>query len=645
MQETDTGEEVPIGVEISCLLVDFSEEILLCLREYDPVTDGESIQHFWPELPETLPLSASLLEQALDWIAAESDTRVHYYSAAEEEEIPKKTYVEPGAKKVPVKPKKVTTATLADQLAALSESTTAITTQLAELRSNQARLEDVVARGQEVSRPLHQTDFPQPPNAGLGTLKDFAKVVGPPPKTKIVTPLKQQARQLFPEDEPKVNPDQEGYQPSQHVPPVDLSGGGATHALIQQSQATTALVAHLINQDSLVDLSSGSSSSLSTKGAAKRERLQTELASRSGNFMLQVAQSAFRRMRPTDSLPTELEDFRGGSLFTKFFEKQGGYQSQRDLALTQWMLAHIADCLLSEDVKGAQELVALSMVATDQACQDGGRWDVAYLLSLLEDPPPGVFAPRGKTTNPRLAAFSPICPQAWATTTLSYIKEMDLIATRRTEAAGPGRRVLKADEDPDKPAPKRRQPKFPKKPKADQENQVAPQVSHCMPDGGDLCSGTRSCQAPCSVAQPVDAKTSNGLSKGPKAFWNSLQSFSFVQWCSRLLGDVLASGTPFAAFVKKTLHASRSPSIAPAKALFPLPFPKFGLFEARSSRQSSRARRRLAFDQAFHILVAALNFLHADCAFPPMDLLVRTPMDLPLWQALWNFADVVESFR
>ena len=160
---------------------------------------------------------------------------------------------------------------------------------------------------------------------------------------------------------------------------------------------------------------------------------------------------------------------------------------------------------------------------------------------------------------------------------------------------------------------------------------------------GDLCSGTRSCQAPSSVAQPVDAKPSDGLSKGPKAFWNSLQSFSFVRWCSRLLGDVLASGTPFAAFVRKTLHTSRSPVVAPAKALFPLPFPKFGLFGRRSPRQSSRARRKLAFDQAFHIFVAALNFLHADCAFPPLDLLVRTPSSAQ-WQALWNLRNIFKAF-
>ena len=48
VHEADNGEEVPIGLEISCLLVDFSVEILPELRGYDPVTDVGEILHFWP---------------------------------------------------------------------------------------------------------------------------------------------------------------------------------------------------------------------------------------------------------------------------------------------------------------------------------------------------------------------------------------------------------------------------------------------------------------------------------------------------------------------------------------------------------------------------------------------------------------------
>jgi len=468
VQETENGEEVPIGLDLDCLLVDFSEGILPNLREYDPVTDTSDIRHFLPEMQETLPSSASLLDQALEWISRESDTRVQFYSAAEDD-VPSKTFVQPGAKKVPSKPKKVTTAALADQLAVLTEAIPALTSQMEKLRADHVRLEGVVTQKKEIAKPAHQMDFPCPASPGPLDLLGFAKAVGPPPRTKTATPLRQMTRQMFQEDEPTAQPDQDGYQAAQPAPPGDLAGGVATQALIQQSQAMTALVAHLIGQESFVDLSSGSSSSLSTKGTAKREKLQQELASRSGNFMLQVAQAAFRRMRPTDVLPTTLGDFKGRSLFTRYFEKQGGYQSQRDLALVQWMMAHVADCLLSEDIKGAQELISLGMVMVDQACQDGGKFEVAYLLSLLEDPPPGIYAARGKATNPRVAAFSPICPQAWTTTTLSFIKEMDLISTRRLEAAGqPSRKpAAKPEDDPDKPAPKRKPPRFPKKPKGE----------------------------------------------------------------------------------------------------------------------------------------------------------------------------------
>ena len=160
---------------------------------------------------------------------------------------------------------------------------------------------------------------------------------------------------------------------------------------------------------------------------------------------------------------------------------------------------------------------------------------------------------------------------------------------------------------------------------------------------GSLCSEIRSCQVPAEPVLPPDAKTSGGRDSSAQSYWNSLQTFSFARWCSRLLPDVLSSSTPFAAFLKTTLHTSRSDTHAPAKALFPLPFPKFGLFASRSSRQSSRARRRLAFDQAFHVVIAALNFLHADCSFPPLDLLVRIP-SASQQQALWNLRRIFKAF-
>ena len=44
---------------------------------------------------------------------------------------------------------------------------------------------------------------------------------------------------------------------------------------------------------------------------------------------------------------------------------------QKDLSLVQWMMAHIADALLNEDFRGAQELCALGLVSIDQANYPG----------------------------------------------------------------------------------------------------------------------------------------------------------------------------------------------------------------------------------------------------------------------------------
>ena len=63
----------------------------------------------------------------------------------------------------------------------------------------------------------------------------------------------------------------------------------------------------------------------------------------------------------------------------------------------------------------------------------------------------------------------PLCPQPWATCALAFIKEVDIISTRRLEAAGasgPSNRAPRPADptDPEKPVPKRK-PRFAKKPK------------------------------------------------------------------------------------------------------------------------------------------------------------------------------------
>jgi hypothetical protein len=130
------------------------------------------------------------------------------------------------------------------------------------------------------------------------------------------------------------------------------------------------------------------------------------------------------------------------------------------MGLVMWLLAQVADQMLQGDAAGAQELLALAMVTIEQVAQDRGRWDVAWILSLQEDPPPGVFQHRPASTNPRPKAFSPLCPPEWAATALAFVKEVDLLSTRRQEAL-----PKKPGAKPDEPAVPKKPPRYAKKPK------------------------------------------------------------------------------------------------------------------------------------------------------------------------------------
>ena len=184
--------------------------------------------------------------------------------------------------------------------------------------------------------------------------------------------------------------------------------------------------------------------------------------------MVAVAQSGFKRMNPTSPPPRSLEDLRATPSpfkFTEYVERYGGFQSQRDLGLIQFMLSQIADLLLSGEVEGTLDLISLMLVAVEQAAQDHGKWDVAYVLSLFPDPPGQVFTNKGASQNPRLKAWAPLCPVSWATTALAYLKEADAIMARRSEATGSSTAAPKKEGDEPKRPP--RKPRFPKPPKAD----------------------------------------------------------------------------------------------------------------------------------------------------------------------------------
>lgn len=275
----------------------------------------------------------------------------------------------------------------------------------------------------------------------------------------------------FPGEEPYALPTEEGYlEEVAAAQPSNPDAQSVPNILMRQSQALNALVLQLANQDGLGDLggSSASNSGISLKGSAKREKMISLMAARKSQFFLQVAQNAHRRLRPSEVVPQSLADFNGKPLFAKYLERHGGFAGSKDLGFVMWLLGRIGDQFIQGDVKSAQEMTALALVAVEQASMDGGKWDLAWTLALEEEPPHGLFAGRPQGTNPRMRAFSPLCPGDWAATSLGFIKEIDILNSRRAEAV-PGAKKPPPGPDQADPKPKK-QPKHPKKPKQENES-------------------------------------------------------------------------------------------------------------------------------------------------------------------------------
>ena len=106
---------------------------------------------------------------------------------------------------------------------------------------------------------------------------------------------------------------------------------------------------------------------------------------------------------------------------------------------------------------------------------------------------------------------------------------------------------------------------------------------------------------------------------------------SFVTWAAGLHLTVFASRTPFASFLKRTLHLSWTGYSPPADVLLPLPVPSSGVFKPFPGK-CARSRHKAACSRLLHAVVsrAVLAYLKA---------LVWTFGDLEEKSALQTLAD------
>lgn len=280
----------------------------------------------------------------------------------------------------------------------------------------------------------------------------IAAIVGPPPKVRG-TPLRPRETPLptgMAEDEPR-DPLE-----SQQMDPM-------VKAVLQQGSALSALVAHLAS-DAVGDLNQWSSSSTtsSTKGVQKRERMMAALADGSSQYFLQLQQQLHRRMMPSLPVPQSETELQAAQLsMLVYMERFGGYRNQRSLGMTMWLLSHCVDAAARGDFHSCREHLALTIAAIEQVSVDQGDWSLGFLQSLVAEPPLTVFQDRQHHLATYSSNFGPLTPSSWSATSLAFLKEMEILSTRKTETQRKPKAEPKEDSDP---SPKRKA-RFPKKPK------------------------------------------------------------------------------------------------------------------------------------------------------------------------------------
>ena len=395
------------GVDMDVVLVDMSRDILDHLTLVSEFSGPTDLLHLFMEDPFVYPVKEGLLAAAWEWLThPEGGDRLHYYSAeeageTEEEMIPEvpleepRAFTQPGAKpaatptsggrkpKVPnqqPKVKKPTIAQLATSMESIMSTLPVLTRQMEELSQ---RTEAMEASSKEprisaLSRPLGDSGTLGSHDASKTTPAALLKEMPPPQAAS-----KMRQPPLVP-----TSGEAETLALTADVDPTDM-----LRAMFAQSSVVTALAAQIANfgGDSLGDLSIGTSS-LSSKGASGRMKLQQELALHKGTFFNAVMANMSRRMNPAspaDSSPMELMN--KGVCMTKYVERFGGFGKAREMGCVMWQVAMIMDYLQSENWMAARDATALLSVCLEQTALDSSM-DVGLGYSQTEAllPFPGV---------------------------------------------------------------------------------------------------------------------------------------------------------------------------------------------------------------------------------------------------------------
>ena len=443
------------GDTVEVLVVDCLPEVLNHMRRHH--ASEEIVFSYDEDAPFNVPSLDALMPAVRSWLGGVPDLAV-FYTPEEEDLTPvarpkrqpgrKATHTESGAR-----PKRPTTAALAVEIQQLVEFMPKLSQQLADLSQRQDLVESRILPYQSASsvasQPLGKALDLQPPPP-LGAL---AKAVGVPPRTATSQSLGLLAS-VSPPSKPVDVEALEAEKPGLAAGLSRSEDSSLAQAVLEQSRALTSLAAQIAAQhgDPMAELSGPTTG---TRGAAGRAKLQSELALHRGTFFQAVLQQMARRMAPTSSAdlaPSAL--LSRGISGLRYLERFGGYGRQRELGQLQFQVMTAFDYLMEENIPAAKDTIALLAVSIEQSCLDNGRMDLATPLCLQEDPPSAIFQNRVLSATSRARSFAPLADQRWVTSSLAFLKEMEVITSKRAELTGAPRSASDTTSDAAKPKAK-----------------------------------------------------------------------------------------------------------------------------------------------------------------------------------------------
>ena len=118
-----------------------------------------------------------------------------------------------------------------------------------------------------------------------------------------------------------------------------------------------------------------------------------------------------------------------------FFETKAPLGSQKGLTYFAMLIAHMWEMVETNNMEGLMNSVALSAVFIEQVAIDGGRYQLAWLLTGLNTPAFALTTRNTQRTSEE--PFAQLADPRWIAANLSFLKDMDYFeASQKAVATG-----------------------------------------------------------------------------------------------------------------------------------------------------------------------------------------------------------------